>query len=181
MRFERIDAYDIDPLASHLMSWRVGKTLRRHGVAVHHHRQDALATLDVLLDQHPKACLWFDNLLGQHRYRVRDEARAEQELTALKTQLVGRHWGSIHDLLSGPTGDNTWTGRIATLTRDGLDVTRMDSPHTQALLRDVAAQNVWIDHLTSQVFPDHTATRLIPWAFKDRYCHWLQAGWVAAS
>ena len=180
-RFKHIDTYDIDPLASRLFDWRHGKALRTRGIRVQHHRQDALRTLGDVLQQHPEACVWFDNLLGQHRFRVRDEVQAEQEIAALKESLQGRNWGSVHDLYSGPTHDMRWTPRIASLTRAGVDNSRIDSQHTQALLQEVGAKDVWVDHLTAQVFPQHTTTTLIPWAFKDRYCHWLQAGWVTPN
>jgi len=179
--FKHIDAYDIDPLASRLFDWRHGHMLRSQGICVQHHRQDALHTLSELLNRHPQACVWFDNLLGQHRYRVRDEVQAEQDIAALKEKLQGRHWGSVHDLYSGPTHDMQWTRRIAALTRAGVDNSRIDSQHAQDLLREVGAKGVWVDHLTCQVFPQNTTTTLIPWAFKDRYCHWLQVGWVAPT
>jgi hypothetical protein len=177
-RFDRIDAYDIDPLAARLFRWRHGESLRAHGIALHMHRQDALASLPELLQRHPRACLWFDNLLGQHRYRVRDEARAEQEITDLKHQLQGRNWGSVHDLYSGPTQHMAWADRITTLTRAGVDAGQLNSQQAQTLLQDVGAKDVWSDHLTSQVFAPGTPTTLIPWRFKDHHCHWLQAGWV---
>ena len=179
-RFKRIDAYDIDPLAARLFDWRHGKTLRAQGIDLQHHRQDALLTLRDVLQRHPNACVWFDNLLGQHRYRVRDEVQTEQELAALKETLHGRHWGSVHDLYSGQTQDTQWLSRIASLTRTGVDNSHIDSQLSQTLLREVGAKGVWADHLTAQVFPSGTATMLIPWAFKNQYCHWLQAGWVSA-
>jgi hypothetical protein len=102
-RFKRIDAYDIDPLAKWLFNWRHGRQLIALGVQVNHHRQDALVTLPGILQEHPRACLWFDNVLGQHRYRIQNEARVESELSKLKTTLKGRNWGSLHDVFSGPT------------------------------------------------------------------------------
>lgn len=101
LRCARVDTVDIDPLAPHLFGWRHGRALTRAGVRWHHHRLDALAHLDDLLQRFPEAWLWFDNLLGQHRYRLRDAARAERELQALAPRLSGRHWGSVHDVYSG--------------------------------------------------------------------------------
>ena len=181
LRFKHIDAYDIDPLASRLFDWRHGKSLRARGLSVQHHRQDALRTLGDVLNQFPDACVWFDNLLGQHRFRVGDEVMAEQEIAALKEKLQVRHWGSVHDLFSGPTHDMQWTPRIASLTRAGVKNSRIDNLQTQALLHEVGAKDVWVDHLTSEVFPQNTTTTLIPWAFKDHHCHWLQAGWVTPT
>jgi hypothetical protein len=137
-------------------------------------------TLPQILKDHREACVWFDNVLGQHRYRLRDEARVEHELMQLKTTLQGRHWGSLHDVLSGPTD-----GRLLPA---GLNVWRhyasakhsMDSAFSQKLLASVGAKDVWQDHLTHQVFWPATPTTWMPWAFKPDYWHWLQAGWVSA-
>jgi hypothetical protein len=177
-RFKRIDAYDIDPLAPWLFQWNHGQRLKAQGTQVQHHRQDALANLPDLLQAHPHACLWFDNVLGQHRYRVRDEARVEHELTQLKTVLQGRAWGSVHDVWSGPTdgrrlpaGLNVWCHH--TPAKHALDAT-----FSQKLLAHVGAQQVWHDHLTTQVFAPDTPSTWLPWAFKPNYWHWLQAGWV---
>lgn len=179
-RFKRIDAYDIDPLAPWLFNWRHGRRLQDHGTVLHPHRQDALLTLPDLLQRHPNACIWFDNVLGQHRYRLRDEARVERELAQLKTVLQGRHWGSLHDVLSGPTdgrrlpaGLSVWSHH--TLAKQGLDAT-----FSQKLLASVGAKDVWQDHLTANVFSPNTHTTWVPWAFKPTYWHWLQAGWVSA-
>ena len=76
-RFERIDAFDIDPLAGIWFRARHGGHLRAHGVALHYHRHDAIAHLPALLAQHPQACVWFDNLLGQLRYRFGDTEAAQ--------------------------------------------------------------------------------------------------------
>lgn len=179
-RFERIDAYDIDPLAPWLFNWRHGAPLQAQGTVVQHHRQDALLGLADILSAHPHACVWFDNVLGQHRYRVRDEARVERELKALKTSLQGRQWGSVHDVLSGPTdarllpaGLNVWQHQ--TPAAQGLD-----AGFVQKLLASVGAQDIWQDHLTTEVFSAHTPVTWVPWAFKPNYWHWLQAGWVQA-
>ncbi len=178
-RFKRIDAYDIDPLAPWLFNWRHGQRLQDLGIEVHHHRQDALATLPDLLNAHPSACIWFDNVLGQHRFRLRDEARVERELAQLKTTLQGRHWGSLHDVWSGPTdgrllpaGLNIWTHHVSAQKST-------EAGFSQKLLASVGAKDVWQDHLTGQVFAPQTQTTWMPWAFKPNYWHWLQAGWVS--
>ena len=177
-RFKRIDAYDIDPMAPWLFDWRHGRTLKMQGTEVQHHRQDALAMLPDILKAHPQACLWFDNVLGQHRFRVHDAARVERELVQLKTTLTGRHWGSVHDVWSGPTdgrllpaGLNVWSHHVTA--KQGLD-----PAFPQKLLASVGAKESWHDHLTGHVFAPHTHTTWMPWAFKPNYWHWLQAGWV---
>jgi hypothetical protein len=179
-RFKRIDAYDIDPLAAWLFNLRHGKYLTSIGVTVVHHREDALSRLPEILQAHPHACLWFDNVLGQHRYRIRDEARVERELNELKTTLRGRSWGSLHDVLSGPTdgrllpaGLNVWTHHVTAKEST-------DAAFAQRLLASVGAKDVWQDHLTLKVFAPHTPTTWLPWSFKANYWHWLQAGWQCA-
>ena len=89
-RFKRIDAYDIDPLAQSLFNWRHGRALRHSNTQITHHRQDAMVHLPDILAQHPQASIWFDNMLGQHRYRIRNEVQVEQDLSALKTTLTGQ-------------------------------------------------------------------------------------------
>jgi hypothetical protein len=150
------------------------------GIEVHHHRLDALVALPEILNEHPQACVWFDNVLGQHRYRVRDEARVERELGQLKTTLQGRNWGSLHDVLSGPTdgrllpaGLNVWSHHVTA--KQG-----MVPAFSQKLLASVGAKEVWQDHLTGHVFAPDTHSTWMPWAFKPNYWHWLQAGWVSA-
>jgi hypothetical protein len=179
-RFKSIDAYDIDPLAPGLFNWRHGRDLKLRGVQVRHHRLDALVALPEILKEHPNACIWFDNVLGQHRYRIRDEARAERELGQLKVTLQDRNWGSLHDVWSGPTdgrllpaGLNVWSHHVAA--KQGLE-----SSFSQKLLASVGAKDVWHDHLSCQVFAGETPTTWMPWAFKANYWHWLQAGWVSA-
>jgi hypothetical protein len=48
----------------------------------------------------------------------------------------------------------------------------------QALLGRLNATGVWHDHATQEVFEKGTLTTMLPWAFKPRYWHWLQAAWV---
>jgi len=176
-QFTRIDAYDIDPLAQRLFNWRHGRALLSSNTHITHHRQDAMAHLPEILAQHPQASILFDNMLGQHRYRIRDEALVETELRALKTTLAGRDWGSVHDLLSGPTLlARSPDLRIQNI-RQNVYPKDMDPTFNQSLVQSLQAQGIWFDHLTTHVFTDHTPTTLIPWEFKTNYWHWLQAGW----
>jgi hypothetical protein len=179
-QFETIDAYDIDPMAPWLFDWRHGRSLRQAGAKVHHHRLDALQHLTQVLQQHPKAFVWFDNVLGQHRYRIRDEARVERELEALKLTLHGRSWGSLHDWLSGPVDLQKAPTQLAPLVRSHISHNMISDAFKQQLLQDVGAHTAWSDHLTQAVLPADTPTQLMPWAFRPNYWHWLQAGWVRA-
>lgn len=177
-RFETIHAYDIDPIAPWLFNWRHGRALQSAGVALHHHRLDALQHLGEVLQEHPKAFVWFDNVLGQHRYRIRDEARVERELSEVKHTLQGRSWGSLHDWLSGPVDVRRTPTDLAPLMRSNIKPSMIDDPLTQQLLQSVGAHTAWSDHLTQVVLPNDTPTQLMPWAFRANYWHWLQAGWV---
>jgi hypothetical protein len=179
-QFDVIDAYDIDPMASWLFNWRHGRALQRAGVALHHHRMDALQHLGDVLQLHPQAFVWFDNVLGQHRYRIRDEARVERELSEVKHTLQGRSWGSLHDWLSGPVDVLKTPTTLAPLMRTNIKPSMIDDPLTQQLLQSVGAHTAWSDHLTQVVLPNDTPTQLMPWAFRANYWHWLQAGWVKA-
>jgi hypothetical protein len=180
VRFKHIDTFDIDPLVPWLFNWRHGRQLERLGIKIQHHRQDAISTLADLVAQYPNACIWFDNVLGQHRYRVRDEARVEDELSNLKITLQGRNWGSVHDVWSGPTdgrrlpaGLNVWQHQ--TRAKQNLNI-----DFSQKLLASVGAKDTWQDHLTGHVFEADTNITWIPWAFKSNYWHWLQVGWVSS-
>lgn len=180
-RFRQIDAYDIDPLAPWLFKLRHGKSLKASGTDIRFHRADAIAGLPSLLKQHPQACIWFDNVLGQQRYRMGDEEVAERQLGQLQRLLRGREWGSLHDMYSGPTDAQTSAQRHPkTLTRAGTTL-EPDEAQTQQLLQLLDAQGIWQDHATRVVFPTGTATQLIPWAFRPHYWHWLEAGWVKPS
>ncbi len=179
-QFTQIDAYDIDPLAQRLFNWRHGRALRHSQTQIRHHRQDAMAHLPGLLAKHPQASIWFDNMLGQHRYRIRDEVQVEKDLRALKTTLAGRDWGSVHDLLSGPTlATRAQNLRLQDI-RHNIYPRDMDAAFNQSLVQSLHAQGIWFDHLTSHVFADDAPTTLIPWEFKPHYWHWLQAGWVTS-
>jgi hypothetical protein len=174
-QFDQIDAYDLDPLAQRLFNWRHGPALHKSNTQITHHRQDAIANLPKILATHPQASIWFDNMLGQHLYHIRDQMQVKQDLRALKTTLTGRDWGSVHDLLSGPTQQNAHTQSV----RQHVYPRDIDATYSQDLAQSLQAQGIWCDHLTSQVFADHTPTTLIPWEFKPHYWHWLQAGWQA--
>jgi len=190
-RFKRIDVYDIDPLVPFLFGLRHGRHLKKQGVSVHYHRTDAIANLPALLKTHPLACLWFDNVLGQVGFRLGDEDMAERQLGQLKAMLKGRAWGSLHDVYSGPIDpvlplpafESVSYSRLDDLAEEQaqvrLGLTVMSHANAaQALLARLNATGVWHDHATQTVFAANTATTMMPWAFKPRYWHWLQAAWI---
>ena len=186
-RFSRIDLIDLDPYAHRLFRWNHGRALRESGTEFHYADFDALGSLDSLLKRHPKASIFFDNVLGQHLFRIRQIERAEADLARIAKQLKGRDWGSVHDLFSGPTNPLKLTVSPVTqfdalrepngLVADGLSGT----PLHHRLLAQVGGEPDWVDHLTSEVFPVGTRSRLIAWPFLPDYAHWLQAGWVNES
>jgi hypothetical protein len=189
--FERIDVIDIDPLAPWLFGRRHGPALRQAGCQWQFHRQDGIAGLPALLKQHPQSFVWFDNVLGQLRYRLDDETALERQLAQIQHWLQGRAWGSVHDLYSGPTSSKQAlapeTLCVAAEHGDilnGVPQYRVDRRPTslddlgQTLLQRVDAEGIWQDHCTGVVFPAGTSVQLIPWNFKPQYCHWLELGWI---
>ena len=186
-RFRRIDLIDIDPHAFWLFQLNHGRALRTSGSHLAFFQTDGLKELDRLLSDSPEATIFFDNVLGQHLYRVRDMARAESELQQLASRLKGRDWGSVHDLYSGPADSNRAVARPVSLYHaindaQGLAVNGLrETPMHRLLLSQVGGHDEWMDHLTSSVFPTGTSSQLIAWPFLPDYAHWLQAGWVPGS
>ena len=184
-RFSEIVLVDIDPWAPRLFRFNHGRALRAAGTTLNFLEADGLQGLEGLLDRYPQASLFFDNVLGQHLYRVRDIEQAEDELNRIALRLQGRDWGSVHDLFSGPVDALRVPVQPVTafdamrdaqgLLADGL----RDTPLHKRLLAQVGGVNGWMDHVTSGVFPAGTGSRLIAWPFLPHYAHWLQAGWVA--
>jgi hypothetical protein len=172
-KFQRIDVFDIDPLVPLLFGLRHGLRLTRRGVVVRYHRVDAMLEMDQLLTQHPDACVWFDNILGQHRYRVRNLEATEQTLNALKNQLANRAWGSVHDWLSGPVKAVSPLEAVC-----DIAARSQDASWAQQRLAQIQAYGTWSDHLTSCVFPLETNCQYIAWPYSDEYSHWLQIGWL---
>lgn len=171
-QFGRVDTYDIDPFAATLFKWRHGAALKAKGTTLVCHTQDALQNLPALLSAHPKACIFFDNVLGQMRFQhaPADWQLVEKKLQQFKLQLKGREWGSIHDRMSGPLNET-----IAPAS--ALPVRHADW-HDQHWLTQLDAQSPWLDHLTHSVFPAGARVQDFAWNFSPRYRHWLQAAWV---
>ena len=176
-QFASVDTFDIDPWAAPLFKWRHGAALKRNGVALHCHTCDALQDLPQLLSAHPKACVFFDNVLGQLRFQRPASAWAQVEIDIekIQKQLQGREWGSIHDRMSGPT--------MAIISDTEALPVRGIHQNDQQWLTQLNAQSPWLDHLTQNVFPAKTsgqgmAVQNFAWNFSPSYRHWLQAGWV---
>jgi hypothetical protein len=184
-QFKRIDLYDLDPLAGLLFRFNHGRALRLAGCKFFFHRCDAIHNLENVLSQHTDASIFFDNVLGQLRFRTQDDEQAEKELQKFYRHLIGRDWGSIHDLFSGPIS-GTAESQLAAVrfqgqqTAQGLKLDGLEGTAAQSkLLRAVSASGNWMDHFTSEIFPQGSTLHFIAWYFSSHYCHWLQAGWVS--
>ena len=186
-RFQQIDLIDIDPHAAWLFRLNHGRALRASSSHLQFFQTDGLKELDRLLRESPEATIFFDNVLGQHLYRVGDMARAESELQQIAARLKGRDWGSVHDLYSGPVDSNRAVAQPvlrydALSDAQGLSVNGLrDIPMHRLLLSQLGGSDEWMDHLTAGIFPIGTTSQLIAWPFRPDYAHWLQAGWVAGS
>jgi hypothetical protein len=171
-QFARIDTFDIDPFAGMLFKWRHGAALKAQGTELHCHTEDAMQNLPALLSTYPKACVFFDNVLGQVRFQhaANDWQVVEKKLQQLKVTLKGREWGSVHDRMSGPT--------VEAIEESSALPVRHPDWHDQHWLTQLNAQSPWLDHLTHSVFPAGVSVQDFAWNFSPRYRHWLQAAWV---
>ena len=177
-QFKEIHTFDIDPLAGYLFKWRHGKKLQAHGVRLACHTENALANLPALVKNHPHACVFFDNVLGQLRFNSSDIKLVEKNMARCVQALKGREWGSVHDRMSGPV-----SGELALSLAKGAALPQTSGhldkgEDAQKWLTSIQAQSPWLDHLTGKVFEREIAVHNMAWAFKPNYWHWLQAGWV---
>ncbi len=101
-QFKSIKIVDIDPLASLFFRLLHGQALKSSETRWSFERRDALQELPTLLKEQPKALVFFDNVLGQQCFRLKDEELVERLLRQIKVTLKGRSWGSVHDVYSGP-------------------------------------------------------------------------------
>ena len=183
-QFKEVHTFDIDPLAAPLFRWRHGQNLRRSGTTLTCHTQNALSDLPSLLRDHSKACIFFDNVLGQLRFTDSEVQSTEKNISQIVKCLKGREWGSVHDRMSGPVskvlkldpGTNGTHGTNGLLPETSGHLDKSDE--AQKWLSQINAQSPWLDHLTDHVFDKTTAVHNFAWAFKPNYRHWLQAGWV---
>ena len=154
-RFERIVLIDIDPFAPTLFRWNHGRALRQSSTRLEFLRCDGLRDLESLLSTYPKASIFFDNLLGQHVYRVPDFDRAETDLNQLAQRLAGRDWGSVHDLFSGPANPKTLPVKpvmsfASTQSEHGPSVDGMTgTPLHRRMLDQVGGVDEWISKWSS--------------------------------
>ena len=168
--FQRIHAIDLDPLAPVFFKRLHGPDLGRVGTTLTWERADFFERLDDLLRMYPGHAILFSNVLGQHALHQREPGRAESDLKALATRLLGRQWASFHDRLSG-----TWpTGRPIP-----APFRLEKAEEATVLAARVAGQGEWIDHLTTHVLPDNCKRIVMPWPITPGRLHWIEAGHVA--
>ena len=187
-RFDSVTSFDLDRWAAPLFQRRHGAALRACGTALRCHTEDGLANLTSLLQAHPRATVLLDNVLGQLRFHHPTVEAASRQIAHITRSLRGRHWGSVHDAFSGRSQRRSTGMRVAPMQRSPQAKhpgSSIDAAPTRgvglALFSDqLAAQGEWLDHLTDTVFPAETEVHHIAWPYSPRYCHWLQAGWVAA-
>jgi hypothetical protein len=196
--FKRIDFYDIDPFAPYLFRMNHARALKAAGCEVHFHTLDAIRYLDQVLGAHPNAFIWFDNVLGQHRVRLKSAELANAQLKILTLRLRGRAWGSLHDLYSGPSALRS--SATSGAPPQTLSVVRLDQlADAKARVRLSSAEmsleqaqqkylqmlgatrqlGAWFDHETSHLFPSQTPLVWMGWEFKPGYYHCLEFGWVS--
>lgn len=185
-RFDKVTTFDIDLFAAPLFRRRHGAALQAAGTQLHCHTSDALTHLQPLLRAHKRAAVLFDNVLGQVRFHHPTVDEASQRIDFITKALRGRSWGSIHDAYSGkvaPTpGPFAPPSRLETVqtSHHASDSERMSNPDFAEFGKQLQPQGEWLDHLTANVFPEGTPISHIAWPYSTHYCHWLQAGWVAA-
>jgi hypothetical protein len=183
-RFEKVTTFDIDIFAAPLFRRRHGPALQASGTQLRCHTSDALTHLQTVLRAHRRAAVLFDNVLGQVRFHHPTVDEASQRIETITKALRGRSWGSIHDAYSGKVvpSPRPLPSRLKTLQtpHHASDSARMASPDFAEFGKQLQPQGEWLDHLTANVFPEGTPIHHIAWPYSRAYCHWLQAGWVAA-
>ncbi|NBS75180.1 MAG: hypothetical protein EBS66_17075 [Betaproteobacteria bacterium] len=188
-KFSHLHTYDIDPFAHRLFQWRHGQALKKSGITLTAHRQDAIETLPLIARNHPDALFWFDNVLGQHRFRLDDEDLAEKQMLQIQSILAGKSWGSLHDRYSGPLEKPLLALQVPLLCANMVlmnveggvrykNKLLSNDEAAQQMLVNINATGTWQDHGTTYLLPMGIERKWIPWAFKPLYGHWLEIAWV---
>ena len=166
---------DFDWLGRWLFRWRFRALFGRTGRQLSYRLGDAHLALPRLLRSQPGALILFDNFLGLDSLYTRDLGVTQSRLSALKTLLLGRTWGSIHDRFSGPAPETLAHPPEAIVYRTG------DPLHEQTLIQSIQGSGEWLDHSTGAVLPNGLDGRLIAWPIRPGRWHWLEAAWVAPN
>lgn len=187
-QFQSVTTFDVDRWAAPLFQRRHGAALRASGTALLCHTQDALSNLPEVLQAHPHAVVLLDNVLGQLRFHHHTVEAASRQISHITRSLHGHRWGSVHDAFSGRTQRGYASAKPTPMQHSvqaGVNTGNSpeDSLRTVSLAHfsdQLQAQGEWLDHLTDTVLPAGTPVHHIAWPYSPGYCHWLQAGWVAA-
>ena len=174
-QYKEVTCVDFDWLGRWLFRWRFRTVFGRAGRQLHYALGDAHLLLPRLLRRQPKALILFDNFLGLDSLYTRDLGLTQRRLSAIKTLLLGRTWGSIHDRFSGagPAICRNPPLAIRRLTGEALD--------TQDLIHSIQGSGEWLDHSTASVLPDGLDSRLIAWPIRPGRWHWLEAAWITPT
>jgi hypothetical protein len=174
-QFREVTCVDFDWLGRLLFRWRFRRLFGRTGRQLHYHLGDAHLLLPRLLRSQPGALILFDNFLGLDSLYTRDLGVTQSRLSAIKTLLLGRAWGSIHDRLSGP-------GPVV-LQRPAEAVHRLTGEPLQerSLIQSIQGAGEWLDHSTASVLPEGLSSRLMAWPIREGRWHWLEAAWVTPA
>jgi hypothetical protein len=165
--FDELVLIDPDPLAPWLFE-------RNHSKPAGHRREwireDFRQVLPPLLAASKPTAVLFNNLLGQLRLTSKDLEATEAQLGDLKTQLVGVHWASFHDRLSGDWDTAQQSAR--TMVAEG-------SVNNACLTKTYAKGGEWLDHITADVLPQTSRRWIYPWRITPDRLHVVEASWVA--
>lgn len=173
MRFKEVTCVDFDWLGRWLFRWRFRALFRGKARTLHYALGDAHLLLPRLLRAKPQALILFDNFLGLDSLYTRDLGVTQTRLSAIKTLLMGRTWGSIHDRFSGPAPT---PARIPPVVHPHCTGEPLDE---QSLIQSIQGSGEWLDHSTGLVLPQGQAARLVAWPIRAGRWHWLEAAWVA--
>lgn len=172
MRFERIHAVDLDPLAKRLFRFNHGRALAASKTILTFEIRHVFNELEAILGQFSDYAILFPNMLGQHVFHDPDARRARATVEGLKTRLAGRHWASIHDRLSGGIPKGTVLPEA------------FHTPYpieNDALAKRLGLSGEWVDHQTAHVLPEACQRHLLCWLLLADTLHVVEFGQVAPA
>ena len=170
IRFNEINAIDLDPLAERIFRFNHGRALDRAGTKLTFELENIFTSFDAILDRFPDHAILFPNMLGQHIYHIDDTDQARIEIESVKTKLATRHWASIHDRLSG---------KIQSGAALPTPFTTHEALTAQILAEQLKLSGEWIDHQTTHVLPEGVERRLVGWRLLDTWMHIVEIAHVA--
>ena len=170
-KFQRIEAYDVDPLAARLFA-------RRHPqVSVTFIKQDmfwingklSTAALERALKRYPEASVLFCNVLGQVPLEGKLSAPEwESYLISLSYTLRDRRWASFHDTLT--------VQPLSASHHAAVHRAMVNSGNIKATLQSLAcpADLEVIDHGLSGPWHGQRETQLLRWTLTPQSLHLIE-------